>query len=41
MNIFALPQLLLSDESTEVLAENGNVRIERIVSAVQAEFGAV
>ena len=35
MNIFALPDLPLSEESTIILAENGNVRIERIVSMGQ------
>ena len=35
MNIFDLPPLLLSEELTTVLAENGNVRIERIISTGQ------
>ena len=32
MNIYDLPQLPLSEELTTILAENENVRIERIVS---------
>jgi len=35
MNIFDLPQLPLPEELTTVLAENGNVRIERIISTGQ------
>ena len=35
MNIFNLPELPLSEELTMVLAENGNVRIERILSTGQ------
>jgi cupin 2 domain-containing protein len=35
MNIFDLPPLPLPDELTTILAESGNVRIERIVSAGQ------
>jgi len=36
MNLFDLPALPLPEELTTVLAERGNVRIERIVSAGQA-----
>jgi cupin 2 domain-containing protein len=36
MNIFNLPELPLPEELTTVLAENGNVRIERIISTGQA-----
>jgi len=36
MNLFDFPALPLPDELTTVLAENGNVRIERIVSTGQA-----
>jgi cupin 2 domain-containing protein len=35
MNIYDLPAFPLPDELTEVLAEAGNMRIERIVSAGQ------
>ena len=35
MNIFDLPPLPLPEELTSVLAENNNVRIERIVSTGQ------
>ena len=35
MNIFDLPELLLPEELTTILAESGNVRIERIVSTGQ------
>ena len=35
MNIFDLPPLPSSEELTTVLAENGNVRIERIISTGQ------
>jgi len=35
MNLFDLPELPLSEELTVVLAENKNVRIERIISAGQ------
>jgi len=35
MNIFDLPSLPLSEELTTVLAENGDVHIERIVSTGQ------
>jgi len=35
MNIFDLPELPLPEELITVLAENGNVRIERIVSTGQ------
>jgi cupin 2 domain-containing protein len=35
MNIFNLPELPLSEELTTILAENGDVRIERIVSTGQ------
>ena len=35
MNIFDLPQLPLSEELITVLAESGNVRIERIISTGQ------
>ena len=35
MNIFNLPPLPLPDELTTVLAENGSVRIERIVGTGQ------
>ena len=35
MNIFDLPELALPEELTTVLAENGNVRIERIISSGQ------
>jgi cupin 2 domain-containing protein len=35
MNVFYLPPLPLPDELTTILAESGNVRIERIVSAGQ------
>ena len=35
MNIFDLPELPLSEELTTVLAENNNVRIERIISTGQ------
>ena len=35
MNIYDLPQLPLSEELTTILAQNGNVRIERIVSTGQ------
>jgi len=36
MNLFDLPALPLPEELTTVLAEGGNVRVERIVSAGQA-----
>ena len=32
MNIYDLPQLLLSEELTAILAQSENVRIERIIS---------
>ena len=32
MNLFVLPELPLSEEGHTVLAENGKVRIERIIS---------
>ena len=35
MNIFELPALPLPEELTTVLAESGNVRIERIISTGQ------
>ena len=35
MNIFDLPPLPLPEELTTVLSENGNVRIERIISTGQ------
>ena len=35
MNIYELPELPLSEELTTVLAESGNIRVERIVSAGQ------
>ena len=35
MNVFDLPQLPLPEELTTILAENGNVRIVRIVSTGQ------
>ena len=35
MNIFNLPELPLSEELTTVLAENSDVRIERILSTGQ------
>ena len=35
MNIFDLPQLPLSEELTTILAEAGNVRVERIISTGQ------
>ena len=35
MNLFALPPLPLQEELTTVLAENGGVRIERIISTGQ------
>jgi cupin 2 domain-containing protein len=35
MNIFDLPQLPLTAEMTDVLSENGTVRIERIISTGQ------
>ena len=35
MNIFDLPPLPLPEELTTILAENGNVRIERIISTGQ------
>ena len=35
MNIFDLPDLPLPEELTTILAESGNVRIERIVSTGQ------
>jgi cupin 2 domain-containing protein len=35
MNIFNLPELPLSEELITVLNENGNVRIERIISTGQ------
>jgi cupin 2 domain-containing protein len=35
MNIFDLPPLPLPDELTTILAESGNVRIERIISTGQ------
>ena len=35
MNIYDLPELPLPEELTTVLAESGNVRIERIVSTGQ------
>ena len=35
MNIFDLPELPLSEELTTILAENENVRIERIISTGQ------
>jgi len=35
MNIYELPPLPLTEEATTILAENENVRIERIVSAGQ------
>ncbi|MCL2748436.1 MAG: cupin domain-containing protein [Oscillospiraceae bacterium] len=36
MNIFDLPPLPVPDELTTVLAESGNIRIERIISTGQA-----
>jgi cupin 2 domain-containing protein len=36
MNIFDLPELPLSEELTTILAENPNIRIERIISTGQA-----
>jgi cupin 2 domain-containing protein len=36
MNIFNLPELPLSEELTTILAENPNIRIERIISTGQA-----
>jgi len=36
MNIFDLSDLSLSEELTTILAESGNVRIERIISTGQA-----
>jgi cupin 2 domain-containing protein len=36
VNIFDLPGFPLTDELTTILAESGNVRIERIVSTGQA-----
>jgi cupin 2 domain-containing protein len=35
MNIYELPPLALSEEMTTILAENKNVRIERIISTGQ------
>ena len=35
MNIFNLPPLPLPEELTTILAESGNVRIERVISAGQ------
>jgi len=35
MNIFDLPPISQHEELTTILAENGNVRIERIISAGQ------
>ena len=35
MNIFDLPELPLPEELTTILAENDNVRIERIISRGQ------
>jgi len=35
MNIFDLPDLPLSEELSTILAESGNVRIERIISTGQ------
>ena len=35
MNIFDLPELPLPEELTTILAENDNVRIERIISTGQ------
>ena len=35
MNLFALPPLPLLEELTNILAENGGVRIERIISTGQ------
>jgi cupin 2 domain-containing protein len=35
MNIFDLPELPLSEELTTILAENPNIRVERIVSTGQ------
>ena len=35
MNIFDLPPLPLPEEWTTVLAQNGNIRIERIISTGQ------
>jgi len=35
MNIFDLPTLPLPEELTTILAESGNIRIERIISAGQ------
>jgi cupin 2 domain-containing protein len=35
MNIFNLPTLPLSEELTTMLAESGNIRIERIISTGQ------
>ena len=35
MNLFDLPKLPISEELTTTLAENGSVRIERIVSTGQ------
>jgi cupin 2 domain-containing protein len=36
MNIFDLPELPLTEELTDILAESGGVRVERIISAGQA-----
>jgi len=36
MNIYDLPQLPLSEELTTILAQNENVRIERIISVGQS-----
>ena len=35
MNIFDMPALTLPEEDTSVLAESGNLRIERIISTGQ------
>lgn len=35
MNLFELPQFPLSEELTTILAENKNIRIERIISTGQ------
>ena len=35
MNIFDLPALPLPEEVTTILSENGNIRIERIISTGQ------
>ena len=36
MNLFELPQMPLAEEFVEILAQSGNVRVERIVSAGHA-----